>query len=72
AETAQDLAGELAGGPTFAHGITKRLLQTEWAMSIDDAIDSEAIAQALCMTTEDFARAFHAFADRRKPAFQGN
>jgi enoyl-CoA hydratase/carnithine racemase len=71
-DTATGLAREIADGPTFAHGMTKRLLQTEWAMSIDDAVDSEAVAQALCMTTQDFARAFQAFAERRKPVFQGD
>jgi enoyl-CoA hydratase/carnithine racemase len=66
------LAREIAAGPTFAHGMTKRMLQVEWAMSIDDAIEAEAVAQALCMTTDDFARAFHAFADKRKPVFEGD
>jgi enoyl-CoA hydratase/carnithine racemase len=71
-EQATELARELSDGPTFAHALTKRMLQTEWAMSIDDAIDSEAIAQALCMTTQDFARAFAAFSERRKPVFHGD
>jgi enoyl-CoA hydratase/carnithine racemase len=69
---AGDLAAQIAAGPTFANAMTKKMLQVEWAMSVDDAIDSEAIAQALCMTTEDFARAFRAFAERRKPVFEGN
>jgi len=69
---AQTLAHEIAHGPSFAHAMTKRMLQVEWAMSVDDAIESEAVAQALCMTTEDFARAFRAFAAKQKPVFEGN
>jgi len=69
---AQSLASEIAHGPTFAHAMTKRMLQVEWAMSVEDAIESEAVAQALCMTTEDFARAFRAFAAKQKPVFEGN
>jgi enoyl-CoA hydratase/carnithine racemase len=66
------LASELADGPTFANGITKRMLEMEWAMSVGAAVDAEAIAQALCMTTEDFARAYRAFAAKQKPLFEGN
>jgi enoyl-CoA hydratase/carnithine racemase len=69
---AQAAAREIATGPTFAHAMTKRMLAMEWAMSIDDAIEAEAVAQALCMTTEDFARAYRAFAAKQKPAFEGN
>jgi enoyl-CoA hydratase/carnithine racemase len=69
---ATGLAGDIATGPTFAHAMTKRMLQVEWAMSIDDAVEAEAVAQALCMTTEDFARAFHAFAAKQRPVFQGD
>ena len=69
---AQALAHEIAHGPTFAHAMTKRMLQVEWALSVEDAIESEAVAQALCMTTEDFARAFRAFAAKQKPVFEGN
>ena len=69
---ASALARDIAGGPTFAHAMTKRMLQMEWAMSVDDAIEAEAVAQALCMTTEDFARAFHAFAEKRRPEFKGD
>jgi enoyl-CoA hydratase/carnithine racemase len=69
---AQALAAEIAAGPAFAHAMTKRMLQVEWAMSIDDAIEAEAVAQALCMTTEDFARAYRAFAAKQKPVFEGN
>jgi enoyl-CoA hydratase/carnithine racemase len=52
--------------------MTKRMLAMEWAMALDAAIDAEAVAQALCMKTEDFARAYRAFAAREKPSFQGN
>jgi enoyl-CoA hydratase/carnithine racemase len=69
---AVSLAGEIANGPTFANTMTKRMLAMEWAMSVEEAIEAEAIAQALCMTTEDFKRAFEAFAAKSKPAFQGN
>ena len=66
------LAHELADGPTFAHAMTKRMLDMEWAMSIETAIEAEAVAQAFCMQTEDFSRAFHAFAAKQKPVFQGD
>jgi enoyl-CoA hydratase/carnithine racemase len=69
---AVSLAGEIANGPTFANTMTKRMLAMEWAMSVEEAIEAEAIAQALCMTTEDFKRAFEAFAAKSKPVFQGN
>ena len=71
-QTAQALAGELAAGPTFANAMTKRMLEMEWAMSVEQAIEAEAVAQALCMQTEDFARAFRAFAAKQKPVFEGN
>jgi enoyl-CoA hydratase/carnithine racemase len=70
--SAMALAQEIAAGPSFAHGMTKKMLALEWAMALDAAIDAEAVAQALCMKTEDFARAFRAFAAREKPSFQGN
>ncbi len=66
------LAAELAEGPTFAHGMTKRMLHQEWNMGIDEAIEAEAQAQALCMATNDFHRAYHAFAEKRKPLFEGD
>jgi enoyl-CoA hydratase/carnithine racemase len=66
------LAADLAAGPTFANATTKRMLEMEWAMSVESAVEAEAVAQALCMTTEDFARAFRAFAARQKPVFEGN
>jgi len=69
---AQTLAAELAAGPTFANAMTKRMLEMEWAMSVETAIEAEAVAQALCMETEDFARAFRAFAAKQKPVFEGN
>ncbi len=69
---AQQWASELAAGPTFANGITKTMLHQEWNMSIDQAIESEAQAQAICMMTEDFHRAYQAFVARQKPVFQGN
>ena len=69
---AEALAQELAEGPTFANAMTKRMLEMEWAMSVECAIEAEAVAQALCMQTEDFARAYHAFAAKQKPVFEGN
>jgi enoyl-CoA hydratase/carnithine racemase len=66
------LASELCAGPTFANGMTKRMLEMEWAMSVEQSIEAEAVAQALCMETEDFKRAFHAFAAKQKPVFEGN
>lgn len=66
------LAHELVTGPTFAHGITKTMLHQEWNMGIDQAIESEAQAQAICMLTEDFKRAYHAFVAKEKPQFEGN
>ncbi len=71
-EAAVELAAGLAAGPTFAHMMTKTMLQQEWDMSIDAAIEAEAQAQALCMQTEDFRRAYRAFIAKRKPAFEGN
>jgi enoyl-CoA hydratase/carnithine racemase len=69
---AATLARELADGPSFANSMTKRMLQMEWAMSLEQAIEAEAVAQALCMTTGDFRRAYDAFVARRKPIFAGN
>ena len=69
---AQKLARDLAQGPTFANGITKTMLHQEWAMTIDQAIEAEAQAQAICMLTEDFTRAYNAFVAKQKPVFQGN
>jgi enoyl-CoA hydratase/carnithine racemase len=69
---AQSLAAELANGPTFAHGVTKKMLHQEWSMSVDEAIDAEAQAQAICMQTQDFRRAYEAFVAKGKPRFEGN
>ncbi|MRD45864.1 enoyl-CoA hydratase family protein [Caenimonas koreensis DSM 17982] len=69
---AQKLAADLAAGPTFANGITKTMLHQEWAMTIEQAIESEAQAQAICMLTEDFTRAYNAFVAKSKPQFEGN
>jgi enoyl-CoA hydratase/carnithine racemase len=66
------LAQELAGGPTFAHGMTKKMLQQEWNMDVDQAIEAEAQAQAICMATNDFHRAYHAFVAKQKPVFEGD
>jgi len=71
-DEARSLARELAAGPTFANGVTKSMLHHEWAMDIDQAIEAEAQAQALCMLTEDFGRAYRAFATKSKPVFEGN
>ena len=69
---AQRLARSLADGPTFAHGITKTQLDKEWAVSLEVAIEMEAQAQAICMATNDFRRAFEAFAAKRTPEFKGD
>lgn len=69
---AQALAKELADGPTFAHGITKTCLHQEWSMDIDSAIEAEAQAQAICMQTKDYGRAYRAFVAKQKPVFEGD
>ena len=71
---AQQLATSIANGPTFAHAMTKRMLHQEWAMPIDEAIDAEAHAQAICMETNDFRRAYEAFTatPRQPPLFRGD
>ena len=66
------LAQSLADGPSAAHFVTKKMLDAEWHVSIDQAIDMEAKAQADCMMTKDFTRAYEAFAAKRKPEFQGD
>jgi enoyl-CoA hydratase/carnithine racemase len=71
-EEALALARDLCAGPTFANGITKTMLHQEWAMTIEQAIEAEAQAQALCMLTQDFTRAYEAFAAKQKPRFEGN
>ena len=69
---AMRLANEIASGPTFAHAMTKKMLHREWNMGIEEALDAEGKAQAVCMQTEDFHRAYEAFAAKRKPVFEGN
>jgi enoyl-CoA hydratase/carnithine racemase len=69
---ATSLARSLADGPNFAHGITKTQLNSEWAVSLETAIEMEAQAQAICMATGDFRRAFEAFAEKRTPEFEGD
>jgi enoyl-CoA hydratase/carnithine racemase len=71
-DEALDLAAKLAAGPTFAHMMTKTMLNQEWDMSIEAAIEAEAQAQAICMQTEDFRRAYRAFVEKRPPEFEGN
>jgi enoyl-CoA hydratase/carnithine racemase len=71
-QAATKLARDLASGPTFAHGMTKTMLHQEWSMSIDQAIEAEAQAQAICMQTADFKRAYDAFVAKRKPVFEGD
>ncbi len=69
---ALQLATGIATGPTFAHAMTKRMLHREWNMGLDEAIDAEGKAQAVCMQSNDFRRAYEAFAAKRKPVFEGN
>jgi enoyl-CoA hydratase/carnithine racemase len=71
-DDAHTMAHALAVGPTFAHAMTKKCLHQEWSMGIDEAIEVEAEAQAICMQTKDFARAYRAFADKKEPVFEGN
>jgi enoyl-CoA hydratase/carnithine racemase len=69
---AMAMAVDLASGPTFAHGMTKKMLHQEWNMGLDEAIEAEAQAQAICMATGDFRRAYRAFVAKEKPAFKGD
>ena len=71
-ELALETAKQLADGPTFAHGMTKTMLHQEWNVGLDEAIEMEAQAQAVCMQTKDFRRAFEAFAAKKKPVFEGD
>ncbi len=71
-EAALELADSLARGPGFAHAMTKKMLHQEWAMGVDEAIESEAQAQAICMMSQDFHRAYHAFVAKTRPSFEGN
>ena len=69
---AQAMAKQIASGPTFANGMTKKMLQQEWNMGVDEAIEAEAQAQAICMMTNDFHRAYHAFVAKQTPVFEGD
>jgi enoyl-CoA hydratase/carnithine racemase len=69
---ALQLAQELAAGPSFANAMTKTMLNQEWSMSVEQALEAEAQAQAICMQTEDFRRAYRAFVARQKPVFEGD
>jgi enoyl-CoA hydratase/carnithine racemase len=69
---AQAMAKTIADGPTFAHAMTKRCIHQEWSMDIDAAIEAEAQAQAICMQTKDYERAYEAFVKKERPVFQGN
>jgi enoyl-CoA hydratase/carnithine racemase len=69
---AQAAARSLADGPTFAHALTKRCIHQEWSMGIDEAVEAEAQAQAICMQTKDYERAFEAFVNKTRPVFEGN
>ncbi len=71
-DEATAMARSLASGPTFAHGITKNQLNVEWDMSLDAAIEAEAQAQAICMQTNDFRRAYEAFVEKLEPKFEGD
>ena len=71
-DAANKLAHELASGPTFAHGMTKTMLHQEWAMTLEQATEAEAQAQAICMQTQDFKRAYDAFSAKQKPVFKGD
>ena len=71
-EEATGWARDLLAGPTFAHMMTKTMLEQEWSMSVDQAIEAEAQAQAICMQTRDFERAYRAFVNKERPVFEGN
>jgi len=71
-EKARAMARSLADGPAFAHAVTKKCLHQEWNMSIEQALETEAEAQAICMQTKDFERAYHAFVAKQTPVFQGD
>ena len=72
ADAAANLARQVVEGPGFANAMTKRMLAMEWSMSVEQAIEAEAVAQALCMTTKDFRRAYDAFVARQRPVFEGD
>ena len=70
--TAQAFAARLAGGPTFGNSMTKKMLDMEWNMGLEQYVEAEAQAQAICMQTQDYHRAYHAFVAKEKPVFEGN
>ena len=70
--TAQAFAARLADGPTFGNAMTKKMLDMEWNMGLEQYIEAEAQAQAICMQTQDYHRAYHAFVAKEKPVFEGN
>jgi enoyl-CoA hydratase/carnithine racemase len=67
-----ELASDIARGPTLAHAMTKTMLHREWSLAIDAALEAEAQAQAMCMQTQDFQRAYRAFAAKQRPVFKGD
>ena len=69
---AQALAKSLADGPTFAHAMTKKFIHQEWSMGVDESIEAEAQAQAICMQTKDYERAYNAFVAKQRPVFEGD
>ncbi len=71
-DAAAKLAGQVAAGPNFAHAVTKKMMHQEWNMGVDEAIEAEAQAQAICMQTKDFKRAYDAFVAKQKPVFEGD
>ena len=71
-ETSMNLAKKIVNGPTFGNMMTKTMLAQEWSMSIEQVIEAEAQAQAICMQTGDFKRAYEAFINKEKPKFEGN
>ncbi len=71
-DTARNMALKLANGPAFAHGVTKKCLHQEWSLNIEQALETEAEAQAICMQTKDFERAYKAFVNKQTPVFEGN
>tara|TARA_B100001559_G_scaffold295096_1_gene277214 strand:- start:122 stop:688 length:567 start_codon:yes stop_codon:yes gene_type:complete len=70
--TAREMAARIVSGPTFANSMTKTMLAQEWSMSLEQAIEAEAQAQAICMQGQDFHRAYHAFVAKEKPVFEGD
>ena len=71
-DRAHSMAKEIAEGPMFGHSMTKKCLHQEWNQSIEQALETEAEAQAICMQTKDFERAYNAFVAKKQPVFEGN